>query len=1151
MASREVVIIIKADDKASAQIKQVGSAFDKITGVKLDPISNAIVNIGKVAAAAAIGGVAALGAGLIALAKTSVDTAAAFEQKMADAAAIMQMPIDQMGELREAAMAAAIDPNFRVTAIQAAEAIEMLARNGVKANQILGESGMLRGTILLANSVGTDLSTAADIATDALNIFNLEASDMVTAVNQITGVVNNSKFTINDYFLALGRGGASLAPLGGSFQEFNASLALIAPYFNSGQRAGTSLANFFNRLIPTTNKAQEAMVRLGMATIVTAEDGSTSFVNNFIDPATGELKEMTKVIEILQSTMGSMNAEDQMEAILQIFGRDAQGAIAALLQFGDEYEDMVAALEGTDAFESAATRMGTLAGATDVLKGFVESLRITIGSALLPILTFLAVKLQGLVGMIIDHVEPAFEAVRRISGDMFDAIDNGIDPIQAIMTAFGRFALMLGYSAGEVTALKLKVATLVDFFRGAGSDLSLKEKFLKAGETLLAPDQYQMLKDITEWLVKIKDAVKSFVDSGGPQKLLEFFGALAARAGFLIVLGKVVKLFTTLAAIASFLATPLGMLASVVALMAVAWQQNWGDIQGITQTAIDTVIEKWGELKVWWEENGGPIAAAWETLKENFAMSMERIPFIIENLVEAFDELKQGGSLADFFSTLFGQAILIPDDLVTDMSAFFSTVWTAVFGPMWEDTVKPELVELWGKFVEWLTSGGLGETMATLSSLNIFGSIMQAIFDTTGLEETSGGEVATNILTWLADKMGAAASETDWSTVATSVFGALKLAWDEVIVPNAASFVETLTNNMSEWDWSVWALDFTGTMVQAIFDKYTEVILQRDPQELWTPWKTLFQSIIEGEDIKTVGSNLLAAIVNGFLLNIDEKVQDFVNFTSAINTWVDENPNLFEGIGEKMMEIFLTAIWAYITAPWRILKFMYDFISGINLWVDGNEEDVNNLGEKVAKFVLDGIKWILVDGPNLWELLALFATTLKDWFLSEERPWRSGGDTVGTRIGEGIITGIENIWGAVTAAISGLATGAIQALKDLLGIQSPSKVTMEMGVQLGQGFVNGLSEAKTMAESAAVTLANGLTTSITPTINPSSFGPQIAAGLAAETIVVHHTVDHRILITDDTTELSRLVNRAVTDTVRKEFANQGRKVAVAGRSGLR
>jgi phage-related minor tail protein len=90
--------------------------------------------------------------------------------------------------------------------------------------------------------------------------------------------------------------------------------------------------------------------------------------------------------------------------------------------------------------------------------------------------------------------------------------------------------------------------------------------------------------------------------------------------------------------------------------------------------------------------------------------------------------------------------------------------------------------------------------------------------------------------------------------------------------------------------------------------------------------------------------------------------------------------------------------------------------------------------------------------------------------------------TLGRDIAQGLVNGIKSLGGAIWEAITSPITGAVEWVKDKLGIASPSQVTTEIGENFGQGFVNGVASkesaavqaAANVATAAATTLNNGL-----------------------------------------------------------------------------
>src|SRR5690606_6519117 len=214
------------------------------------------------AAITAIGAAAvAAGAALAGFIAGSISKAADLEAQMDTVAALLGATAEQAELLRQATLDLALDPQLKVSATEAGQEREMLAQNGLTGEQMLG--GAARARVLQANATGADFTIAARIATDAMALWGMEADQLGQVADGVTAVLVQSKFEVNDYALALAQAGGVAAAVGVSFNDFNATLVAIAPYFASGSDAGTSFKTMLQRLIPTTNNAKDAMAALG------------------------------------------------------------------------------------------------------------------------------------------------------------------------------------------------------------------------------------------------------------------------------------------------------------------------------------------------------------------------------------------------------------------------------------------------------------------------------------------------------------------------------------------------------------------------------------------------------------------------------------------------------------------------------------------------------------------------------------------------------------------------------------------------------------------------------------------------------------------------------------------------------------------------
>jgi TP901 family phage tail tape measure protein len=282
-----------------------------------------------------------------------------------------------------------------VSTFEAAEAIEMLVKNGMQMPDIM--NGAARSVVALSNATGGEFANSADIMTDAMALWKGEFRDaegnlknVEGAINGITSVTVKSKFTIDDYALALAQGGGVASAAGVSFDDFNTTIASISPYFASGSDAGTSFKTFLQRLIPASKEAERTMKDLGIMTA----DGA----NRFFD-ASGKMKPMAEVAEILQVAMSGLTEEQKNSALATLFGTDAMRAAVGLAETGGvAFMDLAGQMQEVDASMAAAGRMDTLAGQWEIFTGVIEGIGLSIGQSLMPAAQQFTGWITGLAG---------------------------------------------------------------------------------------------------------------------------------------------------------------------------------------------------------------------------------------------------------------------------------------------------------------------------------------------------------------------------------------------------------------------------------------------------------------------------------------------------------------------------------------------------------------------------------------------------------------------------------------------------------------------------------------------------------------------------------------------------------------------------------
>ena len=156
---------------------------------------------------------------------------------MSQAAGALNMPMSQMGELRDLAIKTGQETIF--SAKESGQAITELAKGGLTEADI--KTGALKATMDLAASSGMDLGNAANVVVQAMGAFGLSAEESALAANALAGAAASSSTDVELLTQGLAQVSAQAYNAGWSMQETTAVLGKFADAGIVGSDAGTSL----------------------------------------------------------------------------------------------------------------------------------------------------------------------------------------------------------------------------------------------------------------------------------------------------------------------------------------------------------------------------------------------------------------------------------------------------------------------------------------------------------------------------------------------------------------------------------------------------------------------------------------------------------------------------------------------------------------------------------------------------------------------------------------------------------------------------------------------------------------------------------------------------------------------------------------------
>jgi TP901 family phage tail tape measure protein len=337
----------------------------------------AAASAGKVAAA--VGALVAASAGLRGIAITIAD----FDRAMSKVAAITRATNKEIADL--SAVAKQLGSSTEFSAQQAAQGLEFLGRAGFSAAEAVKS---IPAVLDLATSAAMDLGRAADISSNIMSAFSIEAENAADVADVLAAASSRANTDVEQLGAAMSFVGPVASALGIGMSDAAAAVGVLSDAGIQGSAAGTGLRRVLSSLSNPTRDAERTLSALG----VTMEQ---------VNPQTNDIAD---VIQRLSDV--GLSAADA----LTIFGDRGGPAVLALTSQTGRLRDLTEALSDVDgeASRMADTMRDNLGGDLDSLKSAAQGLILALGEA-------------GLTAVIRGVIQVATGLVRTVS-QMVDAV---------------------------------------------------------------------------------------------------------------------------------------------------------------------------------------------------------------------------------------------------------------------------------------------------------------------------------------------------------------------------------------------------------------------------------------------------------------------------------------------------------------------------------------------------------------------------------------------------------------------------------------------------------------------------------------------------------------------------------------------------------
>lgn len=419
-------------DSLTGAIDRARAATDQLAAAKARMNGHAEAIGGLKADALAVAGLAiSLGA--------PVKVAADFERSMARVGAVSRASAEDLQRLTATARELGARTSF--SASQAAEGMQFLAMAGFSVDQTISA---MPGMLNLAAAGAIDLGRAADIASNILTGFGLSADEMGRVGDVLVNTFTRSNVDLN----MLGESMKYAAPvaraLGLSIEETAAMVGKLGDAGIQGSMAGTALRAMLLRLSSERGAVQKELQAYGIA----------------IADAQGNLKSLPSLLAEIQAKTSHLGSQEAAKVLSQIFGQEAVGAALALMEQASSgaLQTLIDQTQEAGAAQRVAADMTRNAhGEWTRLKSVLESISITLGNTLLPVLTEL---LQAVQTRVLQPLDAWMSRNERLVGVIAKAAAALLVFKTGLLAA--KFAFHgVGFVVGSVTVAFAQLRTVI------------------------------------------------------------------------------------------------------------------------------------------------------------------------------------------------------------------------------------------------------------------------------------------------------------------------------------------------------------------------------------------------------------------------------------------------------------------------------------------------------------------------------------------------------------------------------------------------------------------------------------------------------------------------------------------------------------------
>lgn len=330
------------------------------------------------------------------------------------------------------------------------------------------------------------------------------------------------------------------------------------------------------------------------------------------------------------------------------------------------------------------------------------------------------------------------------------------------------------------------------------------------------------------------------------------------------------------------------------------------------------------------------------------------------------------------------------------------------------------------------------------------------------------------------------------TTAVTNVYNFIMIIWNQIV-----AYLQGLWNGIIAIATTVWNL--LVTIITTVFTTIMTIVMTIWTA-IWTFLSTIWNTIIT---IATSIWNLLVTVITTVFTTIMTIAMTIWN---AIWTFLQTLWNTIVTVATKVWNAITTAISTALQAAWsfisNIWNTIWSFLSSIltTIWnkvVSIFTQVVSTISDKMSQawnfIVTKGMQWV----STITSTLINFVNRVVQGFVNVVNKVSQGMTnavnkvksfvddfvSAGADMIRGLMRGIGNMARDLAEKAASVAKGALNAAKRALGIHSPSREFMDVGMYSMLGFVKGIDNHSSKVIRNVSNVADKVVDAFQPTLN--------------------------------------------------------------------